>query len=306
VSGPGHPPTRPGAGDEDEHSARETATSPDGASTDGASPDARGRPPKPVRVVARLGLAARGLFYLLLAGLAVNLVTGAGRDRGGSGQANANGALTQVAQTPIGLALLAGAALGFAVYAVVRLRGAVTDHRHGTIRRVSTAGQALLYLAMAAATASFLLGRRSTGSEQQQHSTAATLIGLPFGRIVLAGVGVLVLGMCAWQLVVAARAHFAETLRNDRMGPVAHRVTMLTARIGIPARALAIVPIGVFLVVAAVRADPSQAKGLDAVLLELSRSTAGRLLGVLAAVGFAVFAVYSLLEARYRQVSSGA
>jgi Domain of Unknown Function (DUF1206) len=112
--------------------------------------------------------------------------------------------------------------------------------------------------------------------------------------------------MCGWQLVVAARGDFADTLREDRMGQVAGRLTMITARIGIPARALAIVPIAVFLVVAALRADPDQAKGLDAILLELSRTWAGRLLGILAASGFAVFAVYSLLEARYREVSSGA
>jgi hypothetical protein len=62
----------------------------------------------------------------------------------------------------------------------------------------------------------------------------------------------------------------------------------------------------VFLIVAALQADPDKAKGLDAVLLDLSRSAVGRLLGILAAAGFAVFAVYSLLEARYRQVSAGA
>jgi Domain of Unknown Function (DUF1206) len=66
------------------------------------------------------------------------------------------------------------------------------------------------------------------------------------------------------------------------------------------------VPVGVFLVVAAVRADPDQAKGLDALLLDASRNGLGRALVVLAALGFAVFAVYSLLEARYRQVASGA
>jgi hypothetical protein len=33
---------------------------------------------------------------------------------------------------------------------------------------------------------------------------------------------------------------------------------------------------------------------------------AGRVLVVLAAAGFAVFAVYSVLEARYREVASGA
>jgi Domain of Unknown Function (DUF1206) len=264
------------------------------------------RPPQPVRLVARLALVARGLFYLLLAGLAVNILAGAGRERAGSGQANANGALTQVAQAPVGFALLAGAALGFVVYALVRLGGAITDHRHGRLRRLSTAGQALLYLAMGAATISFLFGSRATGSEQQQRSTAARLIALPFGRPMLAGIGLAVLAMCAWQLVVAARGDFADTLRDDRMGPLGRRLVMLTARIGIPARALAIVPIGVFLVLAAVQADPGKAKGLDAVLFDLSRSAAGRALGVLAAAGFAVFAVYSLLEARYRQVSAGA
>jgi hypothetical protein len=90
------------------------------------------------------------------------------------------------------------------------------------------------------------------------------------------------------------------------MGPRTRRVTKITARIGIPARALAVAPVGLFLLVAAVRSDPEQAKGLDALLLEASRNPVGRVLVVLAAAGFVVFAVYSLLEARYRQVSSGA
>jgi Domain of Unknown Function (DUF1206) len=281
------------------------------ASGEDAVEDAARQPPRPVRVVARLGLVARGLFYLLLAGLAVNVLAGSGggsgsAQGGASGQANANGALTQVAQAPVGFALLAVAALGFVVFALVRIGGVLTDHRHGVLRRLSTAGQALLYLVMAAITSSFLLGRRTTGSEEQQRSTAARLISTPYGRPLLAAIGLVVFAMCVWQLVVAARGDFADTLRDDRMGRVARRLTMLTARIGIPARALAIMPIGVFLVVAAVRSDPGQAKGLDAVLFELSRTTAGRLLGILVAGGFAVFAVYSLFEARYRQVSSGA
>ena len=237
------------------------------------------RPPKPLRMVARLGLVARATFYGLLAVLALNLL----RVGGAGGQANANGALTRVAQAPLGLALLAGAAVGFAAFAGVRVAGAVTDHRHGRLRRASTAGQGLLYLAMAGITASFLLGRRSTGSEQQQHSTAASILGLPFGRALLAAVGLVVLGMCAWQFVVTARGDFADTLSDEKMSPRARRVVLLTARIGIPARALAVVPVGIFLVVAAVRADPGQAKGLDALLLQASGSSGGRALVVLAA-----------------------
>ncbi len=271
----------------------------------GAARDEQGRaPPTPraVRGVARVGLVARAGFYLLLAGLAINLLVGV--EGQGDGQANANGALTQVARAPVGFVLLVGAALGFAVFGVVRIVSAVRDDRHGRLRRLSTAGQGALYFGMALATAAFLLGSSSTGSEQQQRATAARVIGLPFGRVLLAAVGLVVLAMCAWQVVVAVRGHFADSLK-DEMGERARRVTHVTARVGIPARALAVAPVGVFLLVAAARADPQQAKGLDALLLEASRNPLGRVLVVLAAAGFAVFAVYSLLEARYRQVSSG-
>jgi hypothetical protein len=277
------------------------------------------RAPRAVRGVARLGLVARAGFYLLLAGLAVNLLVGVGGDQGGQGggqgrgqvtgqgggQANANGALTQVAHGPVGFGLLAGAALGFAVFGVVRIAAAITDHRHGRLRRVSTGGQGLLYLAMGAATTSFLLGSRGTGSEQQQRSTAGKVIDLPFGRALLAVVGLVVLAMCTWQVVVAVGGHYADSLKHEEMGEQARRATQVTARIGIPARALAVAPVGLFLLVAAARADPEQAKGLDALLLQASRNPVGRVLVVLAAAGFVVFAVYSLLEARYRQVSSG-
>ncbi len=273
----------------------------------GAARDEQGRAPhtpRAVRGVARVGLVARAGFYLLLAGLAINLLVGVEGQGGGDGQANANGALTQVARAPVGFVLLVGAALGFAVFGVVRIVSAVRDDRHGRLRRLSTAGQGALYFGMALATAAFLLGSSSTGSEQQQRATAARVIGLPFGRVLLAAVGLVVLAMCAWQVVVAVRGHFADSLK-DEMGERARRVTHVTARVGIPARALAVAPVGVFLLVAAARADPQQAKGLDALLLEASRNPLGRVLVVLAAAGFAVFAVYSLLEARYRQVSSG-
>jgi hypothetical protein len=274
----------------------------------GAAGDEVGRAPhtpRAVRGVARVGLVARSGFYLLLAGLAVNLLVGVEGQGGGDGEANANGALTQVAQAPVGFVLLAGAALGFAVFGAVRIVSAVRDSRHGRLRRLSTAGQGALYLGMALATAAFLLGSRGTGSEQQQRATAARVIGLPFGRALLAAVGLVVLAMCAWQVVVAVRGHFADSLKDEEMGDRARRVTLVTARVGIPARALAVAPVGVFLLVAAARADPEQAKGLDALLLDASRNPLGRVLVVLAAAGFAVFAVYSLLEARYRQVSSG-
>ncbi len=252
---------------------------------------------------ARLGLVGRAVFYLLLAGLAVSLLVA---PSGSGEQANANGAMLTLQQSPIGALLLVGAAVGFAAYGVARLVGAAADRKHGRLRRLSTAGQGLGYLGFAAVTTSFLLGQADAGSEQQQQRTAGLVFGLPGGRALLAAVGLVVLGICSWQIVVAAQGHFGDSLRTERMSRPVRRLVWLVARVGLVARAVAFAPIGVLLVVAAARSMPEQVDGLDAVLLELSRTAWGRALVVLVAVGFTVFAGYSLIEARYRQVAAGA
>jgi hypothetical protein len=255
-----------------------------------------------LKAVARAGLLARGGFYLLLAALALRVAWSSGQD----GEANANGVLGQVARHSLGVFALVAAAVGFAAYGVIRLMGAATNDRQGRLRRASTAGQGLMYLALSGMTWRYLLGDRSTGSEEQQRRTADEILALPGGRWVIGAAGLVLIGVCGWQLLVAVRGHFEETLHTEDMTGQLRALVRLVARIGIPARALALVPVGAALVVAAVRVRPQAAKGLDAVLGELADSGAGRVLVAVVACGFAIFGVYSLLEARYRQVSSGA
>lgn len=252
---------------------------------------------------ARVGLVGRAVFYLLLAGLALRLLVG---PPGGAGQANANGALRAVAQTPVGAVLLVGAAIGFLAYGVARLLGAATDDQQGRLRRLSTAGQGAVYLGFAWVTGSFVLGQEDAGSEQQREQTTSLVLGLPGGRLLVAAVGLGLLGVCCWQLLVAARGHFGDSLRDEQMSRPVHAIVWLVARVGIASRAVAYAPIGVFLVLAGARSAPEQADGLDAVLLELTSTAWGRVLVLLVALGFAVFAAYSLIEARYRQISAGA
>ena len=256
-----------------------------------------------LRSTARIGLLGRAVFYLLLAGLGVSLLVG---PPGADGQANANGALRAVAQTPVGAVLLVGAATGFAAYGVARVVGAASDASHGRLRRLSTAGQGLGYFVFAWVTGSFLLGKEEAGSEQQQEQATARVLGLPGGRLLVLAVGLAVLALCLWQLVVAAKGHFGDSLRTEQMSCPVRRIVWLVARVAIAARALAYAPVGVLLVVAGARSAPAQADGLDAVLLELARTEPGRALVALVAIGFTVFAAYSLIEARYRTVTSGA
>jgi hypothetical protein len=255
-----------------------------------------------LRASARFGLIARAVLYLLLAYLAAVLAGGWGLH---GKQVNGNGALRTIAGTPLGVLALGGAALGFAAFGLARLAGAYGDRSAGRPRRLTTAGQGLGYLVMAAVTATFVLGRRSVGSEQQQVSTTMRVLEAPGGRLVLAAVGVTALAICAWQVWIGLHGGFTDSLRTTDMGPRMRRAARWVGAVGIVARAAAVAPLGFLLVVAAAQARPGAAKGLDELLMSLDRSSGGNAVIWMVALGFLVFALYSLLEARYREVHAG-
>ncbi len=252
------------------------------------------------RLAARGGLLARGFLYLLLGYLASSLAAG-----GGGTPANANGALTTVAAQPAGWVALAGAAMGFAAFAAMRLAGAYGDRTVGRLRRLTTAGQATFYLAMSAVTVSFLAGDRQTGSSRQSDSTAARLVMSTPGRLALATVGVVVVCVCLWQLRLAVQGGYADSLSTHRLGRRSRRVADAVGRVGIVSRAAVVLPVGALLVLAAWRARPGAARDLDQLLDGLVHHPVGHVLVWLVAAGFVVFAAYSFVEVRYREVHAG-
>jgi hypothetical protein len=251
--------------------------------------------------VARMGLISRTGFYLLLAGL----VARASFDRGAGGQqANANGAMSVIAETVLGKVALGAAALGFFAFGVVRLAGAVRDQRAEWWRRLAVGLQGLFYAALAWAPSSFLFGHRQTGSEQAQQRETASVLSWPGGRVLVAAIGSVVIGACVWQVRTALTQDFEEGLELRRAPRWVCRLVGMAGTVGMAARAVVFLPVGGFLIVAAVRADPRHSKGVDAELASLARQSwwGPALLGLVAA-GLVIFALYSGLEARYRRVA---
>jgi hypothetical protein len=72
--------------------------------------------------------------------------------------------------------------------------------------------------------------------------------------------------------------------------------------VGMVARMLVTVLVGVFLIAAATQHDPGQAVGIDGALKRLSDRSFGPPLLVAVALGLAAYGLYSLAEARYRRV----
>jgi hypothetical protein len=240
------------------------------------------------------------VFYLLLAGL----VARTAYDGSTAGkQTNAHGALSVIASTWPGKVAIAAAALGFVFLGVERGAAAIRGGGRARLRRAVTALQGVFYRALAWVPVSFLLGNNQTGSEQAQRRETASILGWPAGREIVVVLGLVVVGVCAYQVRMAVTQSFTDGLALQRASRWVRWFAEAAGTIGIAARAVVFLPVGAFLIVAAVQADPQHAKGLDAELAMLARRSwwGPALLGVVA-LGLVVFAAYSGVEARYRRV----
>jgi hypothetical protein len=81
--------------------------------------------------------------------------------------------------------------------------------------------------------------------------------------------------------------------------------TMVAGRIGYTALGVVFTEIAIFMVVAALRRDPNQARDLGGALRTLLQQPFGPYLLGLVALGLIAFGLFSLAEARYRRVGRG-
>lgn len=261
----------------------------------------KSRPPKAAVVVGRFGLAARTCFYLLL----VYLIGQIAFESHGAKQANANGALSTVAQGVLGVAVLVAAAAGFAGFGALRIWGAVRDRKASGWSRTTTLLQGAFYVALAWFPLSYALGNRSTGKEQQQHQTAGDLLHLPGGPVIVFALGLVIVGISAVQIYNGIDRDYIDGMAIDDAPRWVRTLVLASGMVGIPARALTFLPLGIFFMIAAVQGDAARADGLDGELTLLTHNPWGDVVLALCALGLLVFAVYSGLEARYRELARG-
>jgi hypothetical protein len=104
-------------------------------------------------------------------------------------------------------------------------------------------------------------------------------------------------GMANLQAEAGKRAHSGES--NAVIW------TMVAGRIGYTALGVVFTEIAIFMVVAALRRDPNQARDLGGALRTLLQQPFGPYLLGLVALGLTAFGLFSLAEARYRRVGRG-
>ena len=241
-----------------------------------------------------VGLVARGVLYLALAVLALELVFGNRAE-----DADPRGAMHDLARNGFGVVVLVVLVLGFAAFAALHLYRAIKDPDHKATRRANDAFWAAVNGFLAFLALSFLLSssKPSGDSDQTDKTFTAKVMDVSGGRFLVGVVGLAILGYGLYLLIRA----FLDQRQDERAvleaAPQETPLVRKLARIGNVARGAIIGFIGALVLLAAIQHDPNETEGLDGALKRLLDHSLGDIAVVLVALGFAAFGVYSIARA---------
>ena len=249
--------------------------------------------------VARMGFAARGCIYLLVGVLAIALAFGNYEN-----EPDQQGALQTLTQHTGGVVLVWLIAIGLFGYGLWRLTqaafGVVGEGRKiGPRLQALASGLIYLFLAFTAVRVAVGANAGSQAERQQewtgkvmQHSGGRWIIGIVGCVIVICGVALAVQGVTR---------KFEDYLQTERMSRVQRRIVESLGIVGSIGRGLVFALSGVFVIIAAISAKPTKARGLDQAFRELLTMTAGPALVVVCGLGLVIFGLYGFAEAKWRK-----
>jgi hypothetical protein len=251
------------------------------------------------RALARAGLVARGVIYILIGWLAVEVAIGHSSRR-----PNQQGALQLLAGKSYGLVTLWLLGAGFAAYALWRLSEAafgVTGEGRRAGPRLKSLIRAVVYAFLSFLTFQVIAGAAGSQTRKQQDLTSTVLhqaggqwiVGILGLAIVIAGLTLVAEGI---------RRRFMKYLRIGEMSKKTRQMVKTLGMIGTTARGVVFAIVGALIMDAAVTFSPQKSGGLDKALLTLRHQAFGQFLLLITALGVLIFGVYGLCEARWRRV----
>jgi hypothetical protein len=248
----------------------------------------------PVEVLGRIGMVCYGVVHLLVAYLAVRIVT-----VGSSQPADQSGALDEIAGTSFGGIVLWVLAIGLIAFGVWQALLAAAGYTwrakesERIAKRLSSLVRAVVGFSVGIAAIRLASGSgQGQSSGQKQKTFTARLLELPAGRFLVGLVALIVIGFGVAAVVSGVRRSFMKDLNTMDLPVRSRKWVRWLGTIGYLAKGVAIGIVGVLLGIAALRSNPGQAGGLDAALRALAAQPFGAFLLIAVAAGVAAFGIY--------------
>jgi hypothetical protein len=251
------------------------------------------------KALARIGLAARGVIYILIGWLAIEVALGHS-----SHKPSQQGALQLLAGKSYGLVTLWLLGIGFVGYSLWRLSEAafgVTGAGMGAGPRLKSLVRGIVYAFLAYLTFKVITGAAGNQTRKQQDLTG-TVMHHAGGQWLVGLVGLVIVIVGLMLVAEGIKRKFMKYLRTGEMSRRTRMIVERLGMIGTTARGVVFAIVGALIIDAAVTFSPKKSGGLDKALLTLRHQAFGEFLLLIVAVGVLIFGVYGLCEARWRRV----
>ena len=253
--------------------------------------------------LTRIGIACKGVVYLLVGVLALMAAF-----QNGGETTDKEGVIQRIASQPFGDFALAIIAVGLMAYALWRFVCCFMDTERegssakGSAKRVFYAISGFVYASASIYAFRLLMGSGAQSGGGSQ-TWSARLMRAPGGELILALIGVVVIVAGIYQIRGGLQEKFREHLGMGSGNAGNKHWVIRAGKWGYVARGIVFCTMGILVILAAMRSDAGQVKGLEGSLDALAAQPFGQWLLAFVAAGLVCYGLYSLVEARYRRVS---
>ena len=266
-----------------------------------------------MKPLMRAGWVAKGAVYVLMGLIAIPIAVGSGGSEGD--QATRRGALAEIAEASYGAVLLVLVSVGLLLYSGWRLTSAMLPGDDGEAEtwahRIGWLFSAVVYLFLAWSALSVVLsdgggsgstGQSGSGGQSTVEELSRSLLESAGGRWLL-GLGALGgLAVAGYFGYKGIERKYLEEIDVSSASSWERTVLTEFGRVGWVGRGITVALISVFVLIAAVTADPDEAKGLDGALRDVSDNWWGAILVIVAGIGLAAYGVHAAVSARHRRL----
>ena len=244
------------------------------------------------------GHVAKGVIYFLIGAFAIATVVGAARSTNGP-----KAVIDWISNNPFGQVLPGLMGAGLAAYALWRFYLAAfdpsgeSDDEKGKVKRIGWVVSGVAYAGLSLYTFQQLLN--NGGSKSTREDAIALLLEQSWGKVLVAVIGFVVMGVGVYQLYRALTDGHMENIKKHKLSENQQDAFRYAGRVGLAARCVVYGIMGYFLLRAGLTSDADKFKGLGDVLSSLQGGTMGAALLAATGCGLLAYGLFMLMKGRY-------
>ncbi|NNE33411.1 MAG: DUF1206 domain-containing protein [Winogradskyella sp.] len=248
-------------------------------------------------MLARFGIGAKGIVYLLIGALTAFAAFGQGGSKSGKSDI-----LQFIAEQSFGKILLVALGLGLIGYTFYRFYQAfanpkdLDDDAKGYFKRITYTISGIVYGLLAFSALKMVFGGSTSNS-----STASKLLNSEYGNIIALVLALILLGKAIYEFYAAYSGKFKEDIEHAQINNDSKNLLVKAGKIGFTARGIVIAIMAFLFFKAGFSNNESNVNRTDA--FNFLQDQFGSTILALVAIGVALYGIFMLIKSKYPDTS---